>query len=328
MEYNISLPSIDDARDITQRYLQEHPVDFPLLSTQVVTYTNSTKVILYRYDLNRINSSPIDYNRIYFGTFFSLAPANEIVLTTQIADPSGSIQPIDTPGTASAQITKGDYVYEIFNYINAAPIEEGYFVGYELVVGYPEAVNRLMEFYVVKSGVLDLEFDLTTYLNADNDSAITVYWGDGSSDQLISTAGSAGGGIYCLHTYAAPGAYNVSIYSNGFLKKFYATNSYLAQNIASMTIYENSLLEDIRVSDNELVFLDAGSLNNAQHIDFLRNSLTQQVVNEMLVHADSKGTFGGYFDTLSQNPPAARQGAGVTAYNNLVARGWTITTDV
>ena len=328
MEYNISLPPIDDARDITQRYLQEHPVDLPLLSTQVVTYTNPTKVILYRYDLSRNNSNPPDYNKIYFGTFVSLAPANEILLTTQILDPSGSIQPIDTPSTASAQITKGDYVYEIFNYINAIPAEECYFVGYEFTVGYPEAVNRLVEFYVVKSGVLDLEFDLTTYLNADNDSAITVYWGDGSSDQLISTVGSIGGGIYCLHTYAAAGAYNVSIYSNGFLKKFYATNSYLAQNIASMTIYENSLLEEIRVSDNELVLFDAGSLNNAQYIDFFMNNLTQQVVNEMLIHADSKGTFGGYFDTLNQTPPAARQGAGITAYVNLQARGWTITTDV
>jgi hypothetical protein len=328
MEYNISLPPIDDARDITQRYLQEHASDLPLLSTQVVTYTNPTKVILYRYDLIRNNSNTPDYNRIYFGTFVSLAPANEILLTTQIIDPSGSIQPIDTPLAASAQIKNGDYVYEIFNYINAVPAEECYFVGYEFTVGYPEAVNRLVEFYVIKSSVLNLEFDITTYLNADNDSALTVYWGDGNSDQLISTVGSIGGGILCSHTYAAPGAYMVSVYSNAFMKKFFATNAYAAQNIASMTIYENSLLEYIRVTDNELVLFDAGSLNNAQYIHFEKNNLTIQSVNEMLIHADSKGTYGGYFNTVSQTPPAPRQGAGVTAYNNLVARGWTVNTDV
>jgi hypothetical protein len=57
------------------------------------------------------------------------------------------------------------------------------------------------------------------------------------------------------------------------------------------------------------------------------NRLTSSQVNDILVLLDGYGLLAGTFDSSGQTPSAPPTGSGITAKNNLISKGWTVTTD-
>lgn len=57
------------------------------------------------------------------------------------------------------------------------------------------------------------------------------------------------------------------------------------------------------------------------------NHLTVSNVNAILIALDSNGLLNGNLNLGGQTPAAAPSGAGITAKNNLISKGWTVLTD-
>jgi hypothetical protein len=58
-------------------------------------------------------------------------------------------------------------------------------------------------------------------------------------------------------------------------------------------------------------------------IDLSNNALTQECVDDVLMWLDGSGEENGYAD-LADGTNASPSGAGLTAYNNLIAKGWDV----
>lgn len=59
----------------------------------------------------------------------------------------------------------------------------------------------------------------------------------------------------------------------------------------------------------------------------VNNKITIADVNSILIKLDTSGLFNGNVQTLGQTPAAPPSGAGITAANNLIGKGWTVITD-
>ena len=57
------------------------------------------------------------------------------------------------------------------------------------------------------------------------------------------------------------------------------------------------------------------------------NTLTEDQINNLLIQLDTNGLSGGSCNTSSQSPAMPPSGAGITAKNNLIAKGWSVITD-
>jgi hypothetical protein len=68
------------------------------------------------------------------------------------------------------------------------------------------------------------------------------------------------------------------------------------------------------------VILFEQSIND---IDLSNNALTQECVDDVLMWLDGSGVENGYAD-LADGTNASPSGAGLTAYNNLIAKGWDV----
>lgn len=68
------------------------------------------------------------------------------------------------------------------------------------------------------------------------------------------------------------------------------------------------------------------TLNNLKRVEVFNNGLTATEINNLLVKLDTNGLSGGYFKS-SGGTNAAPTGAGITAKNNLIAKGWSVTTN-
>lgn len=68
------------------------------------------------------------------------------------------------------------------------------------------------------------------------------------------------------------------------------------------------------------------TLNDLKRVEVDNNGLTATEINNLLIKLDTNGLSGGYFKS-SGGTNAAPTGAGVTAKNNLIAKGWSVTTN-
>ena len=68
------------------------------------------------------------------------------------------------------------------------------------------------------------------------------------------------------------------------------------------------------------------TLNDLKRVEIDNNGLTATEINNLLIKLDTNGLSGGYFKS-SGGTNAAPTGAGITAKNNLIAKGWSVTTN-
>ena len=77
-------------------------------------------------------------------------------------------------------------------------------------------------------------------------------------------------------------------------------------------------------NDNYFSFLDLSTLTLLKSLECHNNSMDQSAVDTVLCDMDSHGTSGGHLTIQGNAAPSA---TGVACKDNLVARGWSVTTD-
>lgn len=116
-------------------------------------------------------------------------------------------------------------------------------------------------------------------------------------------------------------------------------------NISNLQCLVN--VESLAMGENALTTVDISNLSNLATIYFFGNNLTsinfqnslaiyqfylrenafpESEVNRILIAVDDADVLNGYLD-LSFGTSASPSGAGVTAKNNLVSKGWTVQTN-
>lgn len=183
----------------------------------------------------------------------------------------------------------------------------------------------------------DMEVALAGEKNADN-NASRVDWGDGTVDD---TAVSAT--ISATHIYS-PGTYTAMLYPYAGITNPEATAVYLLKTLniimggltggtVAVTIGDSFPFclnmiwfqaEDFGIAD--FPRLPDGSMDKMRNVNLKDNDLDGNTISQILIDLDAIGWPVGYVD-VSGNPGAGSlTGAGTTAKNSLIAKGWTVIT--
>jgi hypothetical protein len=93
-------------------------------------------------------------------------------------------------------------------------------------------------------------------------------------------------------------------------------------NISSLDITNNPLLETLIADLNNLSTLDLTNNNNINLLELQNNQLPSNVLDAIITHLDNTNVINGYLD-YSDNP-GENNLTECTAYDNLIAKGWTI----
>ena len=113
--------------------------------------------------------------------------------------------------------------------------------------------------------------------------------------------------------------------NNTALTNFYVNVNQLTGTIPSLTA--NTALVNFFVYNNHLTDFAGGWPNKAFTFDARYNKLTVSAVNQILIDADTSGIASGTTIKLEGGTNAAPTGAGLTAKNNLITNGATVTTN-
>ena len=113
--------------------------------------------------------------------------------------------------------------------------------------------------------------------------------------------------------------------NNTALINFYAYSNQLTGSIPSLS--NNTALNYFSIHNNQLTDFVGGWPNIAFTFDARVNKLTVDAVNQILIDADTYGIASGTTIKLEGGTNAAPTGAGLTAKNNLIANGATVTTN-
>lgn len=157
-------------------------------------------------------------------------------------------------------------------------------------------------------------------INIDAGLSGTINWGDGTITSIVGGGGDT-------HTYSIAGSYNVVIEYDGTLTTLYLLFNDLT--IFNPTSILPSSLIDISLSSNKLTSFTPTVLLpiTLQNLDLGLNPLLTSGVNNVLIYLDNIGYSAPFTLFILQFPPAPPSGLGITAKNNLISRGCTITTD-
>jgi len=120
-------------------------------------------------------------------------------------------------------------------------------------------------------------------------------------------------------------------YGDGNIIDYSNTTSY---SHSYTVIKEHTIL----INTNESVFhfdtqyqkitsFDIGANDLMSYISLPNNSLSSESVNNILIILDNNGLSNGTLKLNGQAPSASPSGAGLTAKNNLIAKGWIVITD-
>jgi Leucine-rich repeat (LRR) protein len=104
------------------------------------------------------------------------------------------------------------------------------------------------------------------------------------------------------------------------LTGLYCTNN----SISVLDVSALTNLINLHCYNNSISVLDVSALTNLINLYCTNNSMNQAMVDTILCDVDGYGTNNG---TLNISNNAAPSAAGITCKNNLVDRGWTVTTD-
>lgn len=152
-------------------------------------------------------------------------------------------------------------------------------------------------------------------------------WGDGN--EAVVTMQS---GVYTSvsHNYIVPDNYTLNITDllGGQPGGVIAVGELriIDGKIISCIIPANAGIKNITLSNNQIVNFTIPATVKLMIIKLDNNKLNVTSVNDVLVKADNSGLNGGVID-LSGGTNAAPNGAGITAKNNLIAKGWTVLTN-
>jgi Leucine-rich repeat (LRR) protein len=94
--------------------------------------------------------------------------------------------------------------------------------------------------------------------------------------------------------------------------------------MSTLTVDTLSSLEYLYCHTNNLSVLDVSTVPLLTYLACHTNSFNQAMVDTILCDMDGHGTSNG---TLNISGNAVPSAAGITCKNNLIARGWTVTTD-
>lgn len=164
---------------------------------------------------------------------------------------------------------------------------------------------------------IDIQLDSVVHpINLGMPTNILVRWGDGTSS--ISESG-----VGAQHTYTATGTYTIRI-ATGELT--YLTSN--DQPVIDMRNWPSELVGLQVIGSNLLTTFDTNEIPvNMSDLQLQVNALTVSTVNAVLQKLDENGLSTGLVFLQEQATTAAPTGAGITAKNNLIGKGWTVTTD-
>jgi len=94
--------------------------------------------------------------------------------------------------------------------------------------------------------------------------------------------------------------------------------------ISTLDVSALTKLEDLQCYYNQISLLDVSAITGLLTLKCYYNSMDQDMVDTVLCDMDSHGTSNG---TLNISSNAAPSATGVACKDNLVARGWSVTTD-
>lgn len=137
-----------------------------------------------------------------------------------------------------------------------------------------------------------------TFTPTFTDTLFVADWGDGTSSLLQS-------GMANTHTYGAAGTYTIKIRGD-FSSFTQFINGNLGAGFLTATLPTESAIANLRL---------------------VSNSLSTASVNNVLVNLDNAGITNGIVNLSNQSPSAPPTNEGLVAKDNLVAKGWTVTTD-
>lgn len=103
--------------------------------------------------------------------------------------------------------------------------------------------------------------------------------------------------------------YSLSVSNNNLDELDIAQNLYLTTIIA-----DNNLLRELEINDNESII----------ELRLQGNRLSSSNIDNILISLDTYGLSNGHLDYSNQIPVSNPTLASLSAYNNLVAKGWTI----
>jgi len=95
-------------------------------------------------------------------------------------------------------------------------------------------------------------------------------------------------------------------------------------NISVIDVSRATLLTRCYCYNNNISVLDVSGATSLKELGCHNNSMNQSMVDTVLCDMDSHGTSDGYLDIHGNTAPSA---TGVACKDNLVARGWSVTTD-
>jgi len=95
-------------------------------------------------------------------------------------------------------------------------------------------------------------------------------------------------------------------------------------NISVLDVSALTLLTYLRCYSNNISLLDVSAITDLSTLLTQNNSMNQDMVDTVLCDMDSHGTSGGTLNISGNEAPSP---TGVACKNNLVARGWSVTTD-
>lgn len=166
-----------------------------------------------------------------------------------------------------------------------------------------------------------VSFDMTFSVPTD----VTINWGDGSSNTYLNQSGS-NTYSHTLNEITGQTDYDMQI-TISTVTGLTVLNSSAGSNIIDLAnISALTALITLNVSGNALVSLPPVPATITT-LDCSNNNLTSAEVNAILILLDGYGLLSGTFDSSGQTPAAPPTGAGITAANNLIGKGWTVTTD-
>lgn len=94
-------------------------------------------------------------------------------------------------------------------------------------------------------------------------------------------------------------------------------------NISVLDISNLTVVQGIDCQSNNISILDTSSATILGYLDVSNNNLPSGQIDQILIDLDSHGILDGFL--MYTGNPGAPTLASLTAYNNLISKGWTIT---
>jgi hypothetical protein len=127
---------------------------------------------------------------------------------------------------------------------------------------------------------------------------LVISWGDGSENVIFSAISNS-------HTYAVPSIYDAHIRGN-FSGMTAITTGNLGTRLTNVVLPVDNVLTNVTLRSNKL---------------------PTSVINNILYNLDQAGLTNGLLSLQNQSPAAPPTFQGLTSKDNLIAKGWSVTTD-